>query len=167
MKDIPGLDGYYATEEGEVVSIRSGRPYTLKARLNDGYPVVTLRVDVPGKGKQRYRLAVHRLVTLAFHGEAPRPGLEIRHLNGVRTDSRPVNLRWGTRRENIEDAIAHGTLGPGMRARHRKLNEQQVRTIIERHRAGECKHRLALEFGVHPEYVPMLACGERWSHLRG
>jgi hypothetical protein len=51
---------------------------------------------------------VHHLVAEAFIG--PRPdGMEIRHLNGKRYDSRADNLAYGTVRENRLDQQRHGT----------------------------------------------------------
>src|SRR5262249_12949164 len=37
------------------------------------------------------------------------PHHEVRHLNGIRTDNRPENLAWGTKSENMQDAVRHGT----------------------------------------------------------
>lgn len=62
-----------------------------------------VRVNLPG---QDVRL-VHQLVLEAFTG--PRPeGAQSRHLNGIPSDNRASNLRWGTSRENIEDQFIHG-----------------------------------------------------------
>lgn len=51
--------------------------------------------------------AVHILVAEAFHGPRP-PGMEVRHLNGVKLDNRAENLRWGTDSENMLDIVRHG-----------------------------------------------------------
>lgn len=53
---------------------------------------------------------VHRLVLEAFVGPCP-PGMEGAHGNGRHTDNRPENLRWATHRENVADAVKHGTHG--------------------------------------------------------
>jgi hypothetical protein len=45
---------------------------------------------------------------LAFQGPCPN-GLEVRHLDGNRTNPKLNNLKYGTRIENMQDAILHGT----------------------------------------------------------
>ncbi len=53
-------------------------------------------------------IRLHVLVAEAFLG--PRPsGLEVRHKNGDRHDSRASNLSYGTHLENMRDAVRHGT----------------------------------------------------------
>lgn len=57
---------------------------------------------------ERRGVKVHWVVAEAFHG--PRPaGMEIRHLDGDPTNNRAVNLRYGTRSENCQDRVWHGT----------------------------------------------------------
>lgn len=162
MKPIPNLCGYFATEDGEVVSVRSGISKTLKTQVYRGYHRVTLSVEVDG-ARERHRFEVHRLILTAYAGPAPDEAMQPRHLNGISTDNRPSNLAWGTRADNTADAISHGTLGPGMRARHRRLSQDQVAEIIRRRRAGELSVDLAREFGVCREYIPMLVRGSRWG----
>lgn len=43
---------------------------------------------------------VHRLVCAAFHGPAPFPNAEVDHLDGVKDNNAPNNLRWVTSKEN-------------------------------------------------------------------
>lgn len=161
MRPIPNLSGYYATEDGEVVSVRSGVKRTLKSQVYGGYHRVTVSVMVDGR-RERHRFEVHRLILKAYAG-IPEDGMAARHLNGVSTDNRPVNLAWGTSADNSADAIRHGTLGPGMKARHRRLTREQVDEIIRRRKAGELSVDLAREFGVHRCYVPMLVRGACWA----
>lgn len=68
-----------------------------------GYRYVTLHKD----GSRRNKL-IHQLVARAFIG-LPSEDQEVRHLDGTRTNNRVENLMWGTRSENIYDAVAHGT----------------------------------------------------------
>ena len=89
LKAIPNLDGYYASSDGRIWSSISNRwmkPQTIKR----GY----LRVHI-----KKHSYLVHRLIALAF---IPNPdNLEtVDHVNEIKTDNRPENLRWMTRGEN-------------------------------------------------------------------
>jgi hypothetical protein len=64
---------------------------------------------------------VHSLVMQAFVGFPP-ANMEILHINGDPSDNRLDNLRYGTRSENILDAVKHGTWMSEARLAHcRKL----------------------------------------------
>lgn len=78
-------------------------PLILKPKLRRGY----LRVALPTRWG-RVNRCIHILVLEAFVGQRP-PGMEARHLNGDRSDSRLVNLTWGTHAENYADKVRHGT----------------------------------------------------------
>lgn len=54
-------------------------------------------------------MMVHRAVMEAFVGKRP-AGMEIRHLNSIPTDNRLENLAYGTKSENMQDAVKVGTL---------------------------------------------------------
>lgn len=80
---------------------------------SNGYPTVTLG--------RRNSKTVHSLVAAAFIGPCPREQ-EVRHKNGVRSDPRVANLEYGTRTENIKDAIKHGTwMTPARLAHMRRI----------------------------------------------
>lgn len=101
-RPIPGYEGVY--EASSLGRVRSPRRASLKQRLNNmGYPVVELSKD----GCSRESL-VHRQVIRAFKGDPP-AGMECRHINGISTDNRIENLEWGTRSENTNDQVVHGT----------------------------------------------------------
>src|SRR4051794_38431819 len=51
---------------------------------------------------------IHRLVLEAFVGPCP-DGLECRHLDGDPGNNLLSNLKWGTRLENFQDSVKHGT----------------------------------------------------------
>lgn len=56
--------------------------------------------------------SVHRMVLMAFVGIPPN-GYEGCHNNGISTDNRIENLRWGTQSENVKDRVKHGTYKRG------------------------------------------------------
>ena len=159
MKPIPGFAGYVASEDGLIISIRSGEPKPLLSRLRKGYLVVTVSVE-----GQRRRYDVHRLVLSAFKGLPPFEGAVCRHLNGLPADNRPCNLEWGTCKQNYADSVRHGTHGHGMRAPRRKLDESQVIEIRARSSRGESNAALAREFNICASYVPRLVRGQHWPH---
>jgi hypothetical protein len=111
-RNIPGFDGYRAGSDGSIWSCweRGGaagqkgawRKLSGRRHVRSGHVYVKTRLS---KTKLN---AVHHLVMLAFEGPCPN-GLECRHLNGNPQDNRFENLKWGTRLENIHDAIRHGT----------------------------------------------------------
>jgi hypothetical protein len=127
-KPIPGYENRYEVSDqgrvrpldrevlcqgnmkGAYLSKKKGRVLRPGAS-NSGHVSVVL-----GKGNTHF---VHKLVLLAFVGEPP-PKYECLHANGVPYDNRLVNLRWGTRGENIKDKTAHGL---------NKLKPNDVETI--------------------------------------
>ncbi|MBF6630663.1 MAG: HNH endonuclease [Comamonas sp.] len=165
MRQIPGFAGYFASEDGSILSENGDKTRVLSQRNKDGYMHVTISVRVNGV-RQRHRHPVHRLVCMAFHGEPPSDKPLARHLNGVSTDNRAANIAWGDHKDNAADAIRHGTLGKGMRAHRRKLNDSQVKELCARLRKGESDADLAAEYGVSRYYPRKLLTGRRWSHLR-
>lgn len=162
MRQIPGFAGYLASKDGSIVSEIEGISRKLVQRNKDGYMHVTVSVRVNGR-RERHRHPVHRLVCMAFQGVPPKGKPLARHLNGVSTDNRADNLAWGSHADNAADAIRHRTLGKGMLARRRKLNETQVAEIRSRLSQGESDRALANEFGVSRYYPNQLLAGKHWT----
>ena len=102
-KAIPGYEGQYeVSDQGRVKSYRRDKNGRIlrPGRMPAGYLSVAL-----GRNNSQ---CVHKLVLIAFVGAAPAKH-ECLHANGVPSDNRLENLRWGTRTENIKDAVKHGT----------------------------------------------------------
>jgi len=102
-KAVPGHEGRYEVSDlGRVKSFcrRKEGVFLRPGRMPGGHLSVAL-----GKGNSQ---CVHKLVLFAFVGPPPEKH-ECLHANGVPADNRLENLRWGTRGENIRDAIKHGT----------------------------------------------------------
>src|SRR4051794_26778402 len=76
---------------------------------------------------EKHTRHVHRLVLEAFAGPCP-GGLECCHNDGAPANNRRENLRWDTRKANVEDSRRHGTMRLGSRARA-KLREDDVLEI--------------------------------------
>ena len=114
-KEIPSLNGYSANELGDILGI-SGRVLSLKT-CKRGY----LWFGVTG-GKN---VSAARAVCEAFHG--PSLGRDCDHINRIRTDNRPSNLRWVSRKENLENRKC----AFGMEHRNSRLTVDQVAKIKE------------------------------------
>jgi hypothetical protein len=130
-RDIPGLAGYRAGSDGTIWSCWArGSALGSKgcgsiSRIGTTYHKIRGRphcksghIEIRLKGgKKHYKKfwKVHQLILWAFVGPCPDGMTDCRHLNGIPSDNRIVNLKWGTRQENIHDAIRHGTFrGGGM-----------------------------------------------------
>ena len=131
-KAIPDYEGWYEVSDyGRVRSVerttRHGhkrKQRVLKATPQGGK---YLKVDLSRDNRQRTRL-VHQLVLEAFVG--PRDGKQACHNNGIRTDNRLENLRWGTISENALDRSKHGRATPKGQASPRAiLTVSDVREI--------------------------------------
>lgn len=108
---IPGFDkDYLVSDQGEVKSNKS-RTNSLRGTIikqqtdREGRKSLTLW----HKGEQ-HTVGVHRLVALAFLGEPPTGRNLVRHLDGNPSNNASYNLAWGSQKDNMADAIRHGTL---------------------------------------------------------
>lgn len=113
FKPIPGFHRYLACDDGSIWTCNTvgynHTPVAWRKRRLRKHPSGHLRIYIKQNGKS-YHCYVHRLILLAFVGPAP-AGTECCHYNGIHADNRPSNLRWGTRLDNVHDAIRHGRHG--------------------------------------------------------
>lgn len=125
----------------------------MKSGLPSGY---RYGADINGRPVTR---AV--MVSDAFNGPRPSRKHDVCHNNGIRTDDRPQNLRWGTRRENSLDSLRHGT--------HRvaKLTEADVVALRLALARGDTVADAARRLGFTPEGIWAIATGVTWSHVGG
>src|SRR5512139_2131601 len=135
-KPIPGYEGYYSASnlgrirsENRNVRHYAGGVRRFKSRIRKahigtwGYMIVCL-----SKENIDIKFSVHRLVLMSFTG-GDRKGLDVRHLDGDRTNNRLENLAWGTRTDNMQDCIVHGRTNKGSKNPNSKLTEKDVLAI--------------------------------------
>lgn len=165
FKQIPKFPDYFADSFGNIWSSKSGtlKKMTLHLWKADGYFVVQI-----GGRKNRYTEKVHRLVCKAFHGEPPKDKNMAIHFNGIRTDNRPENLRWGNNSENMLDRRRHGTHEElkGIKNGRAKLTEADV--ILIRYIKSNYKttnEDIALFFNVNASRISNIAHRRSWKHL--
>lgn len=123
-KDIPGFPCYKASSHGRIASFRGKTAKILRPTLSHGgYYLVTVALgDRYGEGGQK-TISVHRLVALAF---IPNPENKpcIDHINTIRTDNRPSNLRYVTAMENSANPITKVRMKAGSLAASEKTSRR-------------------------------------------
>jgi predicted XRE-type DNA-binding protein len=160
-KAIEGQEGRYAVSDaGEVMSMDfagSGLPGILKANMARGYATVQMG--------DRKRFTVHRLVAAAFLG--PRPdGMQINHINGVKTDNRATNLEYVTQSQNMKHAFATGLQSNlGERHSQAKLTEAKVIEIRKMLKLRFKQREIAEVMGVTEGAISHIKRGSRWAHV--
>lgn len=177
-RDIPGHSGYQVSHLGRIRScwrcanqhsrVRTDSWRIRKlGRVGNGYLAVSLGMGLNGKRQQKY---VHRLVTLAFIGQCP-DGLEVNHIDGVKTNNCATNLEYVTHAENERHSIRIGlrTMIEPLRGQDHpraKLTQQQadaIRRIYQEEKIGMAN--LARRFGVTKVVVSNILKGFSYSHL--
>lgn len=166
MKEIPQFPGYYATTDGEIISMRSGIPRQLVKQIHKGYYHVFVRRGL-GR-KTQVKIPVHQLVLTAYKGNKPGDGYVSRHLDGDCFNNRPYNLEWGTVSENVQDSIRHGTaacLKCGDEHPAAKLKENDVLQIIDLLNQGLKQSFIAGMYGISQRHVSDIKLGKTWKQI--
>jgi hypothetical protein len=124
----------------------------------NGYKVVVFSIH--NRSHTRY---VHRLLAEAF---IPKPDYpcEVRHLNGIRSDNRLENLMWGSRSENMQDAIKHGTATVGHKNACAKLRESDVGFIKDMKFMGFKATEISKYFSVTPQTISRLLTNQTYRN---
>lgn len=132
----------------------------LKQRKNEnGYILVSL----PGEGKS-YR--VHRLVCETFKPECEFYGLDVNHIDGVKTNNRLDNLEWCTRSYNILHAHSIGLNNCHEETHHSAvLNNEQVEEICQCLQDGWRSVDIATKYNVSKGVVADIKVGRNWKNI--
>lgn len=167
-RPVVGVEGYFVSDRGRVCSIdrvvmrpgvhggevfRRGRVLRPK-RQGSGHLKVTLSACM-----QQF---VHLLVLRAFVGPAPH-GCEGLHGDDDTDNNTLSNLRWGTRTENLYDAIRNGKKPIGERNWNAKLTETDVRFI--RANSHLSSTHLGRSFGVSRSAIDKIKEFRMWRHI--
>jgi len=166
-KPVPGYEGSYeASDQGQVRSLdrhclgKDGRSEfhggkVLKPWSARGYLWYSLR-----DGKVKKNRAGHTLVAAAFLGPRPEKH-DVMHLDGDRKNNALTNLRYGTRKENLNQTYEYGG-----RQANGKLTKTDALDIKRRLRHGESPQDLAEEYGVHSAAVYHIRNGTTFKWLQ-
>ncbi|WP_277019001.1 MULTISPECIES: NUMOD4 domain-containing protein [Paracoccus] len=176
-RDVPGWEGeYQVSTEGDVRSLDRRAPVVnrfgnIENRLHKGKQLkLTVgkngyaMVSFTRPGGERKSATVHSIVAEAFLGPKPK-GTEVCHDNGVRSDNRVLNLRYGSRSSNAMDRHLHGTMNQAKGEVHyfSKLSEKDVRWIRE-NAPRMTRRAMAEVLGVSHSTVSNVVNGVQWKH---
>jgi hypothetical protein len=166
-KPVPGYEGLYeASDQGRVRSLdryclgKDGRSEFHGGKIlkpwgqkRGNYLAVTLRIGDSGKKR-----TVHRIIAETFLGSAP--GMDVMHLDGNRQNNTLENLKYGSRKENLNQTYQYG----GKQARG-KLSIEDVHGIRKRLRAGENPVDIAKEYMVNSAAIYHIRNGTTFKWL--
>lgn len=168
---IENFSRYEVSNTGKIRSTNyknSGKTKELKTSLNPtGYPCTMILKD-DGKYVSR---PIHYFITLGFYGQREK-GIEVNHIDGIKTNNNIDNLEYCTRSENCQHAcdtglwkILHGSLNGNS-----KLIEQDVIEIRE-HAANNGRYygrkMLAEKYNVSEAYIKDIVSKRRniWKYV--
>lgn len=121
------------------------------------------RVTQDGKSKL---VSVHRFMLECWVGIRSRKEV-VRHLDGNSLHNELSNLKYGTVKENVEDAFRHGgSYAAGTKNCKAKLSEDDVRSIRHRYDGGEPVRSLAKDWPqVCKETISSIGRRTTWTHI--
>lgn len=97
------------------------------------------------------------------HGVMPPRNIDVCHRCDNRLCVRPDHLFLGTRRDNMQDAVAKGKVKSGERHYRAKLTQEQADHIRQFKAQGISTTDLVFMFGVSQATVSLVCRGERWK----
>jgi DNA polymerase I-like protein with 3'-5' exonuclease and polymerase domains len=170
FRDIPGWDGYIASSEGKIYSVKvlGGRgvldynhPHELVPReCNPG----RLRVYLRNNSKKKYAFQVSHLVWMAFNNELHIPNnMVIDHINCNTLDNRPENLQCITYSENVKRAYKYSRssfTSNGINGSN-KFNTLTISKILEDYQNGNTQVEICEKYDISQKQVSGIVNGQR------
>lgn len=173
---IPGCDGYFAGEDGSIVScwVQKGRDsgrgtdWVLSDEPHQIFPSSDSRgrqrIEINQNGQRRKHF-VHRLVLAAFVGPCP-DGCECCHFDGNAGNNNLRNLRWDTKLANHADRHRHGTVPRGEGHKRCRVTDAQVLEIRDMAAAGIRQRDIASRLGISQTQVGRIVRNESRKHIQ-
>lgn len=165
-RDVPGFEGLYMiSSRGNARSVprvtsRNGKTLRIPGGLlelnnSKGY----LRINMRKNGKT-FQGFIHQLVAEAFIGKRE-AGQDTRHLDGNSLNNNVENIAYGSRSDNVADAIRTKGLKTGEKSPNAKLRMEDVERILE---GEETAKQLATALNICVGHVAAIRNGRTWKH---
>lgn len=173
-----GFEGSYeVSDHGRVRSVDRVKEYTRRDQYSGNLITVQRqhkgRILKPGPNSSGHLTVVlgrgntkmvHVLVLESFIGPCP-DGHECCHHDDIPVNNALGNLRWGTRSDNLFDAVRNGRKAVGEQHQNAKLKGSDIPNIISATGRG-CITRLARELGVNESTIRQVRMGRSWASVR-
>lgn len=165
-KDIPDYEGLYMVSSlGRIKSLI--RKYITREWLltpspdSSGYPQIVLVKNRINKSRK-----LHTIVANVFCGQKPL-GMEINHIDGVKTNNCCTNLEYCSRTDNLKHSFRLGLSNQKADKHHsRKLNSVQVKEIVEKFKPHiYTRKMLANEYNISEASIKKILSKTNWQSI--
>lgn len=154
---------YYVSAYGKIYSVQTNK--VLKGwRNKKGYLFFDLWLP-----EGQVSIAQHRIIAECF---IPNPNNHplVRHLNDNVFDIRIENLAWGTKSDNMNDAVRNGKIKDrpapiGEKSSGAKLTAEKVISIRSEHSLGGHYKELAMKYGISDSHIYQIINRQAWKHI--
>lgn len=106
----------------------------------------------------------HRVAYSLHHGVELTRSQQVLHSCDNRACCNPLHLFIGTNADNMDDKVAKGRQSKGEGTGCAKLTAEQIVEIRTKY-AGEVRRKTAEIYGVTPQAISHILCGNRWKHV--
>ena len=155
-RPVSGTSGLY--EVSNFGEVRRTRPVRTLKPSDDGKGYFRVNLSINGAVSMHY---VAHLVAQEFIG--PRPDRnEVRHLDGNPANNSLANLAYGTKSDNMQDALRHGTLPVLERRPGAKLSRESASAIFK---STESPAKIAAQYGVGVGVIRQIKLRQTWASV--
>ena len=163
FKRIPGLEDYFVSEDGDIMSTKYTKVSFLHPRKNNrGYLCISLFCG--GRAKT---FPIHRLVAMAFLPNYDET-LEVNHKDCNKLNNNVTNLELVTHKQNIRHANQNNLMNHPKGEKHyaAKLSEEQVLEIKRMYsKYGLSRKFFAKRYNVSSQVIDAILTGKSWKSV--
>jgi len=162
-RDVPGFEGrYQASNFGRVRSVLRDNKISKPCFHKKGYVYNYL-----GNGNYGKKYKTHRIVAAAFGLIDLNGGVEINHIDGVKSNNNLSNLEASNRKHNIKHAFKMGLMKrpSGSKCHLSKYTEEQAALVFLMKEYGFKTKDIVSLAGVTRDFVQQVFSGKIWKHV--
>ena len=132
-----------------------------KSAYKNGYKAINIKLENTGK---YFCFLLHRVVAILFI-DNPNNYPCVLHIDNNKKNAHYKNLKWGTDKQNVQDAFRDGLVKiKGVQRRKSNLTEKDVMDIFK---SKETCRALAKVYSVNHTCIVDIRSGRSWNHITG